>query len=177
MSAAEVAQGTRYTEALTTSWRPPKHYRDMTEEDCDKLREKWSILVDVSFFYVFLFLFLFFLFFCSFEFLGMSFFKSQSEHCKSQSEHATLSQIIATPNQIIASLTRVGLSDGIIFCARFVETPYTRIQGEKVPPPIKSFREMKLPDPMLAALEAKGIKRPTPIQVRKIPVVSGNVDV
>lgn len=52
MSAAEVAQGTRYTEAMTTSWRPPKHYRDMTEEECDKLREKWSILVDVSIFVV-----------------------------------------------------------------------------------------------------------------------------
>lgn len=48
MSAAEVAQGTRYTEALTTSWSPPKYYRDMTEEECDKLRDKWSILVDVS---------------------------------------------------------------------------------------------------------------------------------
>ena len=48
MSATEVAQGTRYTEALTTSWRAPKHYRDMTEQECDKLREKWSILVDVS---------------------------------------------------------------------------------------------------------------------------------
>lgn len=34
-----------------------------------------------------------------------------------------------------------------------------------MPPPIKSFREMKLPDAMLAALDAKGIKRPTPIQV------------
>lgn len=39
-------------------------------------------------------------------------------------------------------------------------------QGDEVPPPIKSFREMKLPEPMLSALEAKGIKRPTPIQVR-----------
>lgn len=48
MSAAEVAQGTRYTESLKTSWRPPKHYRDMTDEECDKLRAKWSILVDVS---------------------------------------------------------------------------------------------------------------------------------
>ncbi|CAM9769902.1 unnamed protein product [Ectocarpus sp. 12 AP-2014] len=94
MSAAEVAKGTRYTEALTTSWRPPKYYRDMTEEDCDKLREKWSILVD----------------------------------------------------------------------------------GEKVPPPIKSFREMKLPDPMLAALEAKGIKRPTPIQVQGVPVALSGRD-
>eukprot|EP00903_Cladosiphon_okamuranus_P005699 g5660.t1 len=94
MSAAEVAQGTRYTEALTTSWRPPKHYRDMTEEECDKLREKWSILVD----------------------------------------------------------------------------------GDKVPPPIKSFREMKLPEPMLSALEAKGIKRPTPIQVQGVPVALSGRD-
>lgn len=48
MSAAEVAQGTRYTEALKTTWRPPKYYRDMTDDECDKLRAKWSILVDVS---------------------------------------------------------------------------------------------------------------------------------
>ena len=48
MSAAEVAQGTRYTQSLKTSWRAPRHYRDMTEEECDKLRDKWSILVDVS---------------------------------------------------------------------------------------------------------------------------------
>lgn len=41
------------------------------------------------------------------------------------------------------------------------------LQGEKVPPPIKSFREMKLPDAMLAALDEKGIKRPTPIQASK----------
>ncbi|CAN0496458.1 unnamed protein product, partial [Discosporangium mesarthrocarpum] len=38
-------------------------------------------------------------------------------------------------------------------------------QGESVPPPIKSFREMKLPLAMLRALDDKGIKRPTPIQV------------
>ncbi|CAM9429241.1 unnamed protein product, partial [Choristocarpus tenellus] len=94
MSASEVAKGTRYTEALTTSWRPPKYYRDMTEEDCDKLRDKWSILVD----------------------------------------------------------------------------------GYNVPPPIKSFKEMKLPPPMLSALDAKGIKRPTPIQVQGIPVALSGRD-
>lgn len=49
MSVAEVAQGTRYTEALTTSWRPPRYYRDMTEDECDKLRAKWNILIDVSY--------------------------------------------------------------------------------------------------------------------------------
>lgn len=35
---------------------------------------------------------------------------------------------------------------------------------------------MKLPDPMLAALEAKGIKRPTPIQVQGVPVALSGRD-
>lgn len=48
MSAAELAQGIRYTEALRTSWRPPRRYREMTEEECDKLRAKWSILIEVG---------------------------------------------------------------------------------------------------------------------------------
>lgn len=43
-------------------------------------------------------------------------------------------------------------------------------EGEDIVAPIKSFREMKFPAPILAALEAKGIKRPTPIQVQGIPV-------
>lgn len=48
-------------------------------------------------------------------------------------------------------------------------------QGDEVPPPIKSFRDMKLPEPMLSALEAKGIKRPTPIQVKPGGWGSGTV--
>jgi hypothetical protein len=39
------------------------------------------------------------------------------------------------------------------------------VEGDNVVAPIKSFKEMKFPQPILAALDAKGIKRPTPIQV------------
>jgi hypothetical protein len=39
------------------------------------------------------------------------------------------------------------------------------VEGDNVVAPIKTFKEMKFPQPMLAALDAKGIKRPTPIQV------------
>eukprot|EP00941_MAST-03F_sp_MAST-3F-sp1_P001573 g1573.t1 len=42
-------------------------------------------------------------------------------------------------------------------------------EGENLPPPIKSFREMRFPQAMLDALKEKGIMRPTPIQVQGIP--------
>jgi ATP-dependent RNA helicase DDX41 len=44
------------------------------------------------------------------------------------------------------------------------------VEGDNVVAPIKSFKEMKFPQPILAALDAKGIKRPTPIQVSAITV-------
>ncbi|KAG5187014.1 DEAD box helicase [Tribonema minus] len=88
MSAAEVAQGFRYTDTLKTSWRPPRYLREMSEETRAQLRDKWHILVE----------------------------------------------------------------------------------GENIVAPIKSFKEMKFPPPVLQALDEKGIKRPTPIQVQGIPV-------
>lgn len=49
------------------------------------------------------------------------------------------------------------------------------VEGDDVPVPIKSFKEMKFPKPILSALEKKCIKKPTPIQVQGIPtVLSGN---
>jgi hypothetical protein len=39
------------------------------------------------------------------------------------------------------------------------------VEGDDIPPPIKSFKEMRFPDPILEALKTKGIARPTPIQV------------
>lgn len=45
------------------------------------------------------------------------------------------------------------------------------VEGENVPVPIKSFREMKFPKSILAALDKKKIKKPTPIQVQGIPTV------
>ncbi|KAL0482128.1 DEAD-box ATP-dependent RNA helicase [Acrasis kona] len=43
--------------------------------------------------------------------------------------------------------------------------------GEKVPPPIPSFRCMRFPPPIIQALRAKHIKKPTPIQTQALPVV------
>ena len=44
------------------------------------------------------------------------------------------------------------------------------------PPPIKSFEEMRFPKAILDALKAKGITRPTPIQVQGIPVALSGRD-
>jgi len=53
---------------------------------------------------------------------------------------------------------------------------YIIAEGEEIPPPIKSFKDMRFPDPLRAALEEAGIKRPTPIQVQGIPVVLSGRD-
>jgi len=45
------------------------------------------------------------------------------------------------------------------------------VEGEEIPPPLKSFREMKLNKGIMAGLSQKGIKKPTPIQVQGIPTV------
>lgn len=45
------------------------------------------------------------------------------------------------------------------------------VEGEDVPPPIKTFRAMKFPRGILSGLEKKGITKPTPIQVQGIPTV------
>lgn len=50
------------------------------------------------------------------------------------------------------------------------------VEGEDCPPPIKSFREMKLPPPFIQAMTNKGIARPTPIQVQGIPVLLSGRD-
>lgn len=51
------------------------------------------------------------------------------------------------------------------------------VEGEKCPPPIKSFREMKIPECILEALKQKGINRPTPIQVQAIPALLSGRDI
>jgi ATP-dependent RNA helicase DDX41 len=51
------------------------------------------------------------------------------------------------------------------------------VEGQDVAPPIKSFKEMKLPQCFLSALQKKGINRPTPIQVQACPVLLTGRDV
>ena len=44
-------------------------------------------------------------------------------------------------------------------------------EGENIPPPVKTFQEMKLPKPVIDELKKKGITHPTPIQIQGIPAV------
>jgi hypothetical protein len=50
------------------------------------------------------------------------------------------------------------------------------IQGDDVPPPLTRFVDMKLPKSILEYLRAKGIKKPTPIQVQGLPVALAGRD-
>ncbi|CAI0462415.1 unnamed protein product [Linum tenue] len=50
------------------------------------------------------------------------------------------------------------------------------VDGEEIPPPVSNFRDMKFPDPILEVLKAKGISRPTPIQLQGLPVVLSGRD-
>jgi hypothetical protein len=51
------------------------------------------------------------------------------------------------------------------------------VEGEDIPAPIKKFQDMRLPPSVIKALNAKGIQRPTPIQVQGIPTVLSGRDV
>lgn len=50
------------------------------------------------------------------------------------------------------------------------------VEGENVPAPIRKFKEMKFPKSILSALDKKGIKKPTPIQIQGIPTVLAGRD-
>ena len=45
------------------------------------------------------------------------------------------------------------------------------VEGIDPPPPIKAFKDMKFPKPILEALRKKGIEKPSPIQIQGIPTV------
>lgn len=50
------------------------------------------------------------------------------------------------------------------------------VDGEDIPPPVKSFECMRFPDAILKALKAKKINRPTPIQVQALPCILSGRD-
>jgi len=50
------------------------------------------------------------------------------------------------------------------------------VDGHNIPPPITSFRDMKFPAAICDALETKGIKKPTPIQMQGLPVALAGRD-
>jgi len=45
------------------------------------------------------------------------------------------------------------------------------VEGEDLPPPVKTFQDMKFPISLLKALKKKGITKPSPIQIQGLPAV------
>lgn len=60
--------------------------------------------------------------------------------------------------------------------AKVREKYHILVEGKDVPPPCRSFRDMRFPPAMLRALASKGIQRPTPIQIQGIPVALSGRD-
>ncbi|KAL6070872.1 DEAD-box ATP-dependent RNA helicase 35 [Balamuthia mandrillaris] len=60
--------------------------------------------------------------------------------------------------------------------AKIREDWHILVEGEGIPPPIRRFKDMRFPKPILDALEDKGIKKPTPIQIQGLPCVLGGRD-
>lgn len=50
------------------------------------------------------------------------------------------------------------------------------VEGENIPPPCLTFREMKIPECLLQAMKGKGIIKPSPIQVQGLPVALAGRD-
>lgn len=50
------------------------------------------------------------------------------------------------------------------------------IEGDDVPPPLKTFKDMKLHEAVINGLKKKHIKKPTPIQIQGIPTVLSGRD-
>jgi ATP-dependent RNA helicase DDX41 len=50
------------------------------------------------------------------------------------------------------------------------------VEGDSVPAPCKTFRDMRLPQAILDHLKNKGIIKPTPIQVQGLPVILSGRD-
>ena len=46
-----------------------------------------------------------------------------------------------------------------------------QVEGDNVPPPISSFKDMKLPKFVVHNLKEKGISKPTPIQMQGLPAL------
>jgi len=50
------------------------------------------------------------------------------------------------------------------------------VDGDDVPPPIEKFKHMRFPAVIRDHLAAKGIERPTPLQIQGLPIVLSGVD-
>jgi len=94
-SAKEIAKGIVYKQSMKSTWRPPKHVRDLDEEYHQKVREKYRI----------------------------------------------------------------------------------EVSGDPpLPPPIRKFKDMRFPKPIIRAMLDDKIKKPTPIQIQGLPSILAGRD-
>uniref|UniRef100_A0A7S3DB06 RNA helicase n=1 Tax=Palpitomonas bilix TaxID=652834 RepID=A0A7S3DB06_9EUKA len=59
---------------------------------------------------------------------------------------------------------------------RIREEFYIHVEGDNCPPPVTRFKDLKIPFSLLDYLKAKGISKPTPIQMQALPVVLSGRD-
>jgi hypothetical protein len=71
----------------------------------------------------------------------------------------------------------LNINPGFKTSCRFKCNVRRYVEGVDIPPPIRTFKEMKFPPPILAELERKGIARPTPIQIQGLPVILTGRDI
>lgn len=71
---------------------------------------------------------------------------------------------------------RIVLSKGDDYIKKIHNKLGILIEGDDVPPPMKTFKLMKLHRGIIDALDKKGIKKPTPIQIQGIPTVLSGRD-
>lgn len=51
------------------------------------------------------------------------------------------------------------------------------VEGESLPPPFRSFKSMKFPRSLIAAMRKKNIKKPSPIQMQGLPALLSGRDI
>uniref|UniRef100_A0A8C2ILB1 Probable ATP-dependent RNA helicase DDX41 n=1 Tax=Cyprinus carpio TaxID=7962 RepID=A0A8C2ILB1_CYPCA len=111
----------------------------------------------------------------------------QHQHLKEKAEGLYITVFFCIFDQIYAALMSIRdffkkhyKSDPKLFSAarheRVRKKYHILVEGEGIPPPIKSFREMKFPQAILKGLKKKGIVHPTPIQIQGIPTILSGRD-
>ena len=74
------------------------------------------------------------------------------------------------------TVPRYILQQGEVLWTKIRKEWHMEVEGSNIPPPMKRFQDMKFPTPILKALAAKGIKKPTPIQMQGLPVALASRD-
>lgn len=102
-------------------------------------------------------------------------------HIRNMTEaECVVSQINTFPSSFHLAICRrlMYLCPPLFLCSSVCDTQAFRkkwhiiCEGVDLPPPIKDFKNMRFPEPIMKALQKKGIMKPTPIQVGRYLAMS-----